>query len=352
MARKPEQVSFEEYFEAAERERLAVIEEVSFEDYFEALENAREATTEVSFEDYFERCERERAEMTAQPYIPNRAKKLGSVPVRATPLLEPICITQSFERPVVPINHHTRADRIGMLVDDVRDNLPSDYPPLAVEYVGIEASKLLDRLLPRTAERAVRRLGSNYEDGELYYRFDNVGDKEQGTNHTHFYFMDQTRSGVTRMYFVDPEHLVAKRNMMRPSIVNLVGLEVPDDGVASPMVAILRYRVPEYDYQDKPVGMDRESLRLVIEQVLDNGGSLPKELQGERERDVLFMMAATGSSSRVQARYSYNSQINSFAQGDKGSSALEGKVQVQVHVLNKLIRLFNQRSHAKQRKSA
>lgn len=256
-------------------------------------------------------------------------------------------ITQSFNVPVVAIHSRSKMNKLGMMIDDVRDIREYPSPPPATEYSGPESALLTERILPADAIEAIRRVGSYYPDGYIQWKTDHVGNSkiEDKRNdpawHPHYYFIDRSHEGVTRMYFVDPEHKVAKDNLFRPSIANLVGIEVPDDETQSSRVAILRYQIPRYDYQNKPVGLGHHDLRSVIEQTLDNGGNLPEELTGEAERKVLFMIASDHEKSRVQARYSTKRQVESFARGDKGSSALEGKVMMQGHVVNKLIRLFN-----------
>ena len=231
-----------------------------------------------------------------------------------------------------------------MEIDDVRDNLDFPRPPYTVEYIGPEAMQLTERLLPAEAVAQIRRIGQHYKPG-VFRRIDIVGDKEKGTNHPHIYFLDTSEPGVTRMYFVDPEDKVAVNDRLRPSIVNAVGIEVPDNELESPKVAILRYKIPKYEFGVKKEGRGPDELKSVIAEVLDSGGELPDILCGEAENQVLFLIAGDSYSSRVQARYSTKQQMYNFAKGGKGSSALEGKVLMQAHVVNKLIRLFYQPSN-------
>lgn len=257
-------------------------------------------------------------------------------------------ITKSFDKSVVPLRARSRPDKIGMVLDDIRDNKAWVKPPYATVYQGPGAEKLLEQLLPEDTASAFRRLGQHYEDGHMYRRIIHVGNREDGTFHPHFYFMDRTRAGVTRVYFVDPEHKVASKNLLRPSIANLVGIEVPDNEIEAPSVTIMRCLIPEYDYENKPDGLRPEELRKVIEQALDRNGDLPDRFAGGSERRVLFMIAANSQATRVQARYSTKKQIESFARGGRGSRALDGKLWVQGYVVDKLIKLFNQRSEARE----
>ena len=50
-------------------------------------------------------------------------------------------------------------------------------------------------------------------------------------------------------------------------------------------------------------------------------------------------------SSDLFPSHDMKAQMYNFAKGGKGSSALEGKVLMQAHVVNKLIRLFYQPSN-------
>ncbi len=282
--------------------------------------------------------EAERALAETTDFLPVE-HAFGPEPAVITRGPEPI--TETFNKPVIPEQHQSKPDRIGMMFDDIRDNHAWVIPPCTAEYDGYEADMLLERLLPYGAASAVRRLGQAYEDGHVYRRITHVGDKEKHTFHPHYYFMDKTHPGKTRMYFVDPEHKVANKSFLRPPIVNLVGIEVPDQEDEEPKVAILRCRIPMYDQAQKPEGMGPEELRTVIEQALDRG-ELPDRFSDDSEKEVLFMIAASENHSRVQARYSTKRQIRAFAKGQRGSSALEGKVWVNAYVVNKLITLFNQ----------
>jgi len=272
---------------------------------------------------------------------------LSSLAKKATELNEDGDVTKSFNLPVVAVHPMSKANRLGMLIDDIRDNVDYAFPPQAVECSGPDAAKLTERFLPQEAVAAIRRIGQHYDRG-IYRRIDIVGDKESGTNHPHIYFLDKTVPGKTRMFFVDPEDKVAVNDKLRPSIANLVGVEVPDDESESAKVAVLRYRIPTYVPGVKQEGRGPDELKAVISEVIDNGDSLPEILTGDAENQVLFMIVGDDASSRVQARYSTRRQIESFAHGGRGSSALEGKVLMQVHVVNKLIRLFNQPSEARQ----
>jgi hypothetical protein len=257
-------------------------------------------------------------------------------------------ITRSFDVPVVAVHKFSKANKLGMMIDDIRDNADYKFAPFAIEHDGSDVAKLTERLLPQEAISAIRRIGQHYEDGKVYRIIDHVGEKENGTFHPHYYFIDRTVPGKTRMYFVDPEHKVAKNNLLRPSIANLVGIEVSDDETEAAHVAVLRYKIPEYQQKLSDDGLDSNSLRLVMEEVLNNGGNLPKKLKADFENKVLFMIASFGDHSRVQARYSSKEQIDNFAKGGRGSSALEGKVQMQQHIINKLIRLFNKPSKVRE----
>ena len=255
-------------------------------------------------------------------------------------------ITGSFERPVVIRSRQKRHKRAGMIIDDIQDNLEHVKPPYTAYHEGLEADELRERLLPDEAVKAVRRIGEHYPDGFRKRIVDHVGTKGAGDFHPHYYFIDRT-SKKTRMFFVDPEHRVASNVFIRPSIVNLVGVEVSDDESESPQVAILRYKVPKYDTKNKPKGLGPAELLNVIEEVLDTEGELPEVLSGELEQQILFILTSSNTRSRVQARYSSKKQIEDFARGKKGSSALEGKVKVQADVLNKFFRLFNKPYNAR-----
>ena len=248
---------------------------------------------------------------------------------------------------VVRPRSQSKIDRIGMIYNDVHDNQDWLIPPYAAEYHGPGTTELVERLLPEEAVNSIRHLRLNYEDGHMYRQILHVGKRENGDFHPHYYFMDRTRPGVTRLYFVDAEHKVAKKNFIKPPIANLVGIEVPDKEDVVPQVAIIRCRVPKYSYKQKPEGMKPEELRTVIEQVLDRNGGLPDRLSGSSERQMLFMIAANADSSRVQARYSSSRQIDHFARGEKGSKALEGKVWVQAYVVATLIKLFGEPEKAR-----
>lgn len=255
--------------------------------------------------------------------------------------------TKTPDTSVVRPRAQSKIDRIGMIYNDVHDNQDWMIPPYAAEYHGTETTKLVERLLPEEDASSIRHLRLNYEDGHMYRQILHVGKRDNGDFHPHYYFIDRTRTGVTRLYFVDAEHKVAKKNFIKPPIANLVGIEVPDKEDAVPQVAIIRCRVPKYSYKQKPEGMKPEELRTVIEQVLDRNGGLPDRLSGSSERQMLFMIAANADSSRVQARYSSNRQIDHFARAEKGSKALEGKVWVQAYVVATLIKLFSDPTKAR-----
>lgn len=236
----------------------------------------------------------------------------------------------------------TRRDRIGRMLDDVRDNIENSIPPYAAIHEGLGAKILRMRLLPNIAAEEIRKLSSAYDKGHTYRFVDHVGKKENKTYHPHYYFLDNTDNDAVRLYFVDPEHKIAHINIVRPSIVNLVGIEVPHDKDESPKATILRYQVPEYDPLNKPKGMSPNELLSVAKDALHRQMELPKTLSGSDEHRVLFALSASDFNSRVQARYSSKKQIECFAGGGIGSSALEGKVQVQLFVIEKLMRLFAQ----------
>lgn len=198
---------------------------------------------------------------------------------------------------------------------------------------------LLDRLLPPHARQQVLALSSDYPAGTHRFR-ELVGDRDKGTSHPHDFYLDTDTKGA-KLLFVDPENTVANRNRLRPPISNLMVADIPF-GDDQPKVAVLRYRTPALQRrgreQDNPSFLKMDGQRTVAEALLEGSGHLPEALQGDLESEVLFWLFADGTRSVVEARYSTPKQLQQFARGGTGSSALEGKVDSQGHILNKFIK--------------
>lgn len=220
-------------------------------------------------------------------------------------------------------------------IPDLLDHIDSEAAPVGASFEGESARGLRERLLPEEFIPFLRQLGQGKEPG-LYRAIRQVGDAEDKTLHPHFFFVDTRKGGVTRLYYVDPEHKVARRKRSRPPIVNLMAVEVPHDSGASPKVAIVRYRTPQFEDADKAfLGMVHQ--QVLAQELVERPNRLPHDLQGV-ENQLLFYLYADDTSSGVQARYSSVDQIQRFSRGQRGSNALEGKVHAQLAILDNFLR--------------
>lgn len=359
--------------------------EVSFEEHFAALEQAPKAA-EASFEDYFEAIE---VGVRRVGGASIRSADIGGsisvdgeeydFPTGVITLEDPEKATDRQVTPVQPQEKKIHADqgdgvtqvfplpipevklpeRVGALYDEVIDGHSTMYPPSVHEYSGPESAKLLERLLPEEFVHKIRRISERYEGGHMYRRIKTAGSKEKKSNHPHYYYLDKTLPGVTRLYFVDPEHKIADRTRKenalykRVSVANLVAIEVPDNYTKPPKVAVLRYRIPLEDEDPRFIESGNAAPDVQVEaarEMLISRGMPPSILSGDMHKEIKYSIAAEEEYSRVQAVQSNNTQMRLFARGWTGSRALEHKVTMQLEVLNAIIEMLSDPEHEKVRK--
>lgn len=229
------------------------------------------------------------------------------------------------------------------VIPDILDNVDREKPPRIAEKTfetPSDAAPLLDRLCPPESAQMLRSLTANFQQYVSYRARVAAGKKEDGTSHVHDFVIERS-DAETSFYFVDPEHYVGKRNLLRASVSNLMSMRLRNDGGDTlPSVAILRFRT------DSLASIDRTQLKM--EQQLGHGrqlladDALPKFLANHPE-EILFRTIATPERGLVQSRYVDNRHgLELFLDGMPSAPALEGKVTAHQAILDRFIRLLQE----------
>ncbi|TSC80924.1 MAG: hypothetical protein G01um101429_49 [Parcubacteria group bacterium Gr01-1014_29] len=176
-----------------------------------------------------------------------------------------------------------------------------------------------------------------FETDESYQTIILVGEKEKGTRHPHLFVAERDTDGI-QLFFVDPEHAVGKQNILRPRIGNLMALRIYNDR-SDPELAILRYRTKKIEEKDITVLKLQPQLEAARKLIHNEG--VPKFLQG-KEEEILFRIVIKQEKGLAQARYTNKKSLQSFLQGGKGSSLLEGKADSQQAIVNRFIQYMEE----------
>lgn len=353
-------VSFEDHFAASELARNAV--KVSFEDHLDDVDFDTQFLGGASLRgvdvvdpdaDEVEEYDFPTGVVTlGGPKMPAEVQPAPSQPQEGKIQVDPgDGVTQVFPLSVPEVKI---PERVGALYDELIDGHSTMYPPSVHEFSGPESAKLLERLLPGEFVHKIKRISERYERGHMYRRIKEAGSREKKSNHPHYYYLDKTLPGVTRVYFVDPEHKIADRTRKenalykRVSVANIVAIEVPDDDTESPTVAVLRYRIPLENEDPRFIESGNASHKVQLEaaqEMLDSRGLPLSILTGDMHKEIKYSIVAREGYSRVQAVQSNNSQMRLFVRGKTGSRALEHKVTMQLKVLNTVIEMLSDPDH-------
>jgi hypothetical protein len=232
------------------------------------------------------------------------------------------------------------------VIPDLLDNLSSRVAPIKVESQE-NFHALLERLLPTQIQKKLRNVCKDFSSGSYLYRT-LVGEKEKYTAHPHDFYVLKDDEEV-KLLFVDPENTVGKHNPFRPPVVNLMAARISFENADSSEVAISRYRTPVVEQVQLRQGNSRifkmDYQKSVAEELLN--GQLPGLLRNGLETEVLFWTFVNEKKVIVQGRYNNTHKLKSFLNGNKGSLALEGKVNSQRFILERFVNYLGSRDNFK-----
>ena len=226
------------------------------------------------------------------------------------------------------------------VVSDLRDNIPSQKPP-ARAVKGIEspqeAARVTDRLLsPEKRERLLADI-ETLEDGTNLARIP-VGKQEDGTRHAHDFIIAK-QGDVATLYFVDPEHqmarnkkpegkLLPRRGEVRPHVATLMALAL-SKGEPITSASIVRFRTATIE---DPYLL-KMSRQLEEAQKLLGTRGLPDFLK-DKENEVTFRLEVREDGMEVQSRYATPEQLELFLDGQGDTTDLHGKMWSYAQILD------------------
>jgi len=228
-------------------------------------------------------------------------------------------------------------------IADVKDNIETAAPPRELEltFDGENgAGPVLDRLCPEKLGEALRALTEELPQGITYRARTSAGRSESGTKHVHDFVIEKSES-TTSLYFLDPEHYVGKQNLLRPSIANLMSMELSQQTGTLPKVAILRFRTQLLAASDRTaLKMDEQ---LNIARGLVSNDALPEFLKNTPQ-EIVFRTVINEDKGIVQSRYVDNEWgLELFLKGASSAPSLEGRVVSQQAILQRFVRLLEEK---------
>lgn len=228
--------------------------------------------------------------------------------------------------------------RVRGLASDVRDNFARDAAPV-LERRGKHA-ELREALIPAEAREALVKAGRELPQGVWHSAVTLAGSSEKKTRHPHLFAVLPLGSAV-EAYFVDPEHEVGRRNLLRPKVANIVALSLyegrPDE------IAILRYRTVRGNDAMQTMhpnivgGVDNLRGQLKIARDLIERDGIPQELIGIEE-EITFRLVVRDDRALLQSRYASPQQMRAALEGEF-SGTLEVKRVAQQRILERMARL-------------
>jgi len=183
------------------------------------------------------------------------------------------------------------------------------------------------------------KLTEAFPEPGLYAHHDVPGHKSEGTKHGHRFIVEVTDS-ASEVYFLDPEHIVGKRNFWRPQIVNMLAARFPKSTEEPASFAFLRSRTEGVERSVLDSFIELES---VAREMIGNRGE-SEELISAPE-NIVFRAALNKDSAEVQSRYVGEKGINSMFEGTRLPRFIEGKAFTQRAILGKFLeRQFKKRT--------
>lgn len=217
------------------------------------------------------------------------------------------------------------------VVSDVGEN--GDGRTIVVENnFPSNSENLLREFLPEEYRQSILELSQGLDEGVYFKCKWAVGDKEQGTQHGHYFYLLK-EEGVVKIYFVDPEKVVGRRNRYRPAVTNLMAAEIPDSAGCPPRFAVLRYRHKNLEVR----GQAHSELFAAADKLLMNHGQ-PGFLADSDAYQTTFRIVGGDQYQIVESRHGSAAHLEDFLHRGAGCLHLEGKAFAQRAILRTFIR--------------
>lgn len=225
-------------------------------------------------------------------------------------------------------------DKLVHIAHDLLDN--SSLPTVhTVERTGEQSRRIREHIrrdfLP---EAKLQSVLERFDTPGIFQSHDVAGRSEEKTAHGHRFVVISEADRV-RLLFLDPEHHVGERNLFRPSICNIVAINIPrkteDRGKTE--IGVLRVRTAE----SNPETLDSFiTLQNAALDFLDTG-KIP-EIFTRGNENVSFLLHSTPERSQVRTRYADMRNLKAYAEGGITPSVIRTKAQSLEHILAKFLR--------------
>jgi hypothetical protein len=189
-------------------------------------------------------------------------------------------------------------------------------------------------------EEKLRGVLNRFSTPGVFLSHDVAGRKEERTAHGHR-FVAISEEHRVRVLFLDPEHHVGERNLFRPSICNIVAIEIPrtTTPATGATVGVLRMKTTASDSQalDSFVALQKHAIEFL------ETGVVPSVF-GDREKDTSFVLHSGPEHSLIRSRYTDSKNLRAYAEGGSAPAVIRTKAASFNHIVTKfLTREFKER---------
>ena len=214
---------------------------------------------------------------------------------------------------------------------DVMDNAPWYGTPRAsqiesrAEYFDAVRDNTLQTFIPEHFSSDVVDQFAEY--GEMHHH-EVPGRKEDSTKHGHRFIVNVDDASV-RLLFLDPEHMVGRRNLLRPAVCNLLALTVLKESREIDSFAFQRVRTAAVPDEQ----LDFVSLQRFTSDMIENDNlSLT-----EQSADIVFRVSVDSEHVQVQSRYVGPKGIEAPLCGDMLPRFIQGKADTMQLIFKKFL---------------
>lgn len=231
-------------------------------------------------------------------------------------------------------------DRLVHIAHDLLDN--ASFPRVhSIERDGVGAHRMREHIRDDFLhEETLRNVLSRFSTPGVFLSHDVAGRKEERTAHGHR-FVALSDAARVRILFLDPEHHVGERNLFRPSICNIIAVDIPRSitPAKDATLGILRMKTTASDAEilDSFVELQRLALEFL------DTGSTPS-LFGADNVQTSFILHSSPERSRISTRYTDQKNLRAYTEGGKAPAVIRTKAASFNHIVAKfLTRNFKER---------
>lgn len=232
-------------------------------------------------------------------------------------------------------------DRVMHIAHDLLDN--TSFPRVcSIERDDAGAHRMREHIRNDFVdEGTLHNILSRFSRPGFFLSHDVAGRKEERTAHGHR-FVALSDAARVRILFLDPEHHVGERNLFRPSICNVIAIDIPRSARPAKDATLAVLRMKTTPSNAEMLDSFIELQRLALE-FLDTG-STPSQF-GTNDAQTSFILHSSPERSRISTRYTDQKNLRAYTEGGKAPAVIRTKAASFKHIVGKfLTRDFKERA--------